>query len=219
MSSAAALRLVRAKAPLVRQSASRSLATTAGTFNAGAAAPATSSPSATVIPLSNVEAQWARLNTEQRLAVHEQLEVLQKKDWKELSMEEKRAGMQHNVLCYIRVFFSTFRLQHTTLPSAHMAPVHPLAHLARPSRSCLVSSVSYPLPVSFSARFVRWVRSYYSYSSRNWLTRVNSSSPSPNNQQGVGRGCQRVRKEAELGSYQWYVSCTRCCGGPDPETE
>ncbi|TFL07220.1 cytochrome c oxidase subunit IV-domain-containing protein [Pterulicium gracile] len=92
MSSAAALRLVRAKAPLVRQSASRSLATTAGTFNAGAAAPATSSPSATVIPLSNVEAQWARLNTEQRLAVHEQLEVLQKKDWKELSMEEKRAA-------------------------------------------------------------------------------------------------------------------------------
>jgi cytochrome c oxidase subunit 4 len=86
-----ALRLARTQASLMRQSGCRSLATTANTLNAGAA-PATSSSTATVIPLSNVEAQWARLNTEQRLAVHEQLEVLQKKDWKELSLEEKRAA-------------------------------------------------------------------------------------------------------------------------------
>lgn len=44
------------------------------------------------IPLSNVEAQWAKLSSEEKVAVHEQLEVLQKKDWKELSLDEKKAG-------------------------------------------------------------------------------------------------------------------------------
>ncbi|KIJ92863.1 hypothetical protein K443DRAFT_685014 [Laccaria amethystina LaAM-08-1] len=44
------------------------------------------------IPLSNVEAQWAKLSSEEKVAVHEQLEVLQKKDWKELSLDEKKAA-------------------------------------------------------------------------------------------------------------------------------
>ncbi|EDR06441.1 uncharacterized protein LACBIDRAFT_163585, partial [Laccaria bicolor S238N-H82] len=42
--------------------------------------------------LSNVEAQWAKLSSEEKVAVHEQLEVLQKKDWKELSLDEKKAA-------------------------------------------------------------------------------------------------------------------------------
>jgi len=50
------------------------------------------SRSASIIPLSNVEAQWAALSVEDKAVVHEQLEVLQKKEWKELSLDEKRAA-------------------------------------------------------------------------------------------------------------------------------
>lgn len=54
----------------------------------------TSSPSSAeaVIPLSNVEAQWERLTADEQLIIHRQLEELQKKDWKALSLDEKRAG-------------------------------------------------------------------------------------------------------------------------------
>lgn len=44
------------------------------------------------IPLSNIEAQWERMSSEEKLSVHEQLEGLQVKDWKELSLDEKKAG-------------------------------------------------------------------------------------------------------------------------------
>lgn len=45
-----------------------------------------------IIPLSNVEAQWEKLSSDEQLTVHQQLEALQKKDWKELSIDEKKAG-------------------------------------------------------------------------------------------------------------------------------
>ncbi|EPQ57821.1 cytochrome c oxidase subunit IV [Gloeophyllum trabeum ATCC 11539] len=52
-----------------------------------------SSPApAAAIPLSNVEAQWEKLSGEEQLAVHQQLEQIQKKDWKELSIDEKKAA-------------------------------------------------------------------------------------------------------------------------------
>ena len=44
------------------------------------------------IPLSNVEAQWATLSPSEQTAVHQQLEELQRKDWKTLSLAEKKAG-------------------------------------------------------------------------------------------------------------------------------
>jgi len=44
------------------------------------------------IPLSNIEAQWELMSGEDKLSVHEQLEALQVKDWKELSLDEKKAG-------------------------------------------------------------------------------------------------------------------------------
>lgn len=44
------------------------------------------------IPLSNIEAQWEKMSSEEQISVHQQLEVLQKKDWKELSIDEKKAG-------------------------------------------------------------------------------------------------------------------------------
>lgn len=44
------------------------------------------------IPLSNVEAQWATLSPAEQTTVHQQLEELQRKDWKTLSLAEKKAG-------------------------------------------------------------------------------------------------------------------------------
>ena len=52
----------------------------------------TSTSSGAAIPLSNVEAQWEKLTPEEQVTVHQQLEELQKKDWKELSIDEKKAG-------------------------------------------------------------------------------------------------------------------------------
>ena len=49
-------------------------------------------PATSAIPLSNVEAQWATLNPSEQTAVHQQLEELQRKDWKSLSLAEKKAG-------------------------------------------------------------------------------------------------------------------------------
>jgi len=51
-----------------------------------------SSSSQTVIPLSNVEAQWERLSQDEQLTIHRQLEELQKKDWKTLTVDEKKAA-------------------------------------------------------------------------------------------------------------------------------
>jgi len=51
-----------------------------------------SSTTAAVIPLSNVEAQWEKMTKSEQAVVHRQLEELQKKDWKTLSLDEKKAG-------------------------------------------------------------------------------------------------------------------------------
>lgn len=86
-----ALRLARA----VRRPIStrlRCLATSAPRTAEATVSNTQSSSKATPIPLSNVEAQWERLSSDERLAVHEQLEQLQKKDWKQLSIDEKKAG-------------------------------------------------------------------------------------------------------------------------------
>lgn len=54
---------------------------------------APSSPSAAApVRLSNVEASWTKLTPEEKASVHQQLEDIQKKDWKELSVDEKKAG-------------------------------------------------------------------------------------------------------------------------------
>ncbi|KAF5378357.1 hypothetical protein D9615_008744 [Tricholomella constricta] len=83
----AALRLARHRAPT---RAVRCLATTA---NPSHVAPAASSTSKVApIPLSNVEAQWAKLSSEEKLSVQEQLEEIQKKDWTTLSIDEKKAA-------------------------------------------------------------------------------------------------------------------------------
>jgi len=92
------LRLARNKAPLLNSI--RCLATAAPPHPTSAASPSYSSlssssssaSSSSVIPLSNVEAQWEKLSKEDQLIVHQQLEELQKKDWKTLSLDEKKAA-------------------------------------------------------------------------------------------------------------------------------
>ncbi|KDR69311.1 hypothetical protein GALMADRAFT_256153 [Galerina marginata CBS 339.88] len=59
--------------------------------NAGTAT-STSSTRVAPIPLSNIEAQWAKMSADEKVSVHEQLEVVQQKDWKELSLDEKKAA-------------------------------------------------------------------------------------------------------------------------------
>lgn len=50
------------------------------------------SSSASALPLSNVEAQWERLPKDEQVAIYRQLEALQKKDWKAMTIDEKKAG-------------------------------------------------------------------------------------------------------------------------------
>jgi cytochrome c oxidase subunit 4 len=58
-----------------------------------AAHPSTASSSTpSIIPLSNVEAQWEHISRDEQIQVHRQLEALQKKDWKTLSIDEKKAA-------------------------------------------------------------------------------------------------------------------------------
>lgn len=84
MHATAALRIVR-----------RGLATAAAHpphVASSSAASSTTVSAASAIPLSNVEAQWATLSSSEQAAVHQQLEELQQKDWKTLSLAEKKAG-------------------------------------------------------------------------------------------------------------------------------
>jgi cytochrome c oxidase subunit 4 len=88
-----ALRLAR----IATRPARRCLVTATANHAEVASSSSSSAPSVTSsrdapVPLSNVEALWAKLNRDEKLAVHEQLEALQLKDWKTLSMDEKKAG-------------------------------------------------------------------------------------------------------------------------------
>lgn len=52
-----------------------------------------------IIPLSNVQAQWETMSEAEQSLVHRQLEELQKKDWRGLSLDEKRAGEWTGFFC------------------------------------------------------------------------------------------------------------------------
>jgi len=69
--------------PAIVASTKRAFASTSATLPRG---------EQSIIPLSNVEAQWATLSTEEQAIVHRQLADLQKRDWKSLSRDEKKAG-------------------------------------------------------------------------------------------------------------------------------
>jgi hypothetical protein len=42
--------------------------------------------------LGNIEASWKDLSAEEQHEVYQQLGEIQKKDWKELTIDEKKAG-------------------------------------------------------------------------------------------------------------------------------
>lgn len=87
-----AFRLARPRTSLRTSVLVRSLATTASPGAHVASGSSSATKAASIIPLSNVEAQWANMSTEDKFTVHQQLDALQKKDWKELSIDEKKAG-------------------------------------------------------------------------------------------------------------------------------
>ncbi|KAI0086427.1 cytochrome c oxidase subunit IV-domain-containing protein [Irpex rosettiformis] len=86
-----ALRLARPHLALrtANVSGARWISATASQASAASLHPAAN---ASAIPLSNVEAQWERLSADEQLTVHQQLEEIQKKDWKTLSIDEKKAA-------------------------------------------------------------------------------------------------------------------------------
>ncbi|KAG9016860.1 Cytochrome c oxidase subunit 5A [Tulasnella sp. JGI-2019a] len=49
-------------------------------------------PTSSMIPVSNIEAQWANLSNKEQMEVYEQLLEVQKKDWKSMSLDEKKAA-------------------------------------------------------------------------------------------------------------------------------
>lgn len=59
-----------------------------------------------VIPLSNIEAQWAKFSRDEQITVHRQLEQLQKKSWKELSIDEKKAGGYISFVLFVARLYS-----------------------------------------------------------------------------------------------------------------
>jgi hypothetical protein len=128
-----------------------------------AAHPPHASPSAShvtastsAIPLSNVEAQWAALSPTEQTAVHQQLEELQRKDWKTLSLAEKKAGtslfpspspflLSRMEETDDELVVLSYKLTMSRL--ARMVPVRRSTPPVRPSRSSPAFLPSLPPPV------------------------------------------------------------------------
>ena len=75
------------------------------TTAAPAASTSASANAPSLIPLSNVEAQWERMSKTEQATVQRQLEEIQKKDWKSLSVDEKKAGMSTCLSVSVSVSF------------------------------------------------------------------------------------------------------------------
>lgn len=91
---AAVLRLARPTASLRRPVLLRNFATATAdpAHVAGAtSAPASASPKKVNIPLNNIEQHWSKLSEGEQSALYDELQVLQKKDWKQLTLDEKKA--------------------------------------------------------------------------------------------------------------------------------
>jgi hypothetical protein len=103
---------------------------------------------ASAIPLSNVEAQWSSLSPTEQTVVHQQLEELQRRDWKTLSLSEKKAGTVDTR--FVFVFFSIliwpFFIKLIMSPLVRMDLARQSVHPVRPSKFLLAFlSSSVPL--------------------------------------------------------------------------
>nr|ODN98908.1 cytochrome c oxidase subunit 4 [Cryptococcus depauperatus CBS 7855] len=71
----------------------RSLTTSARRYAAAAPLTVTSTRSNASAPLlGNIEASWKTLPAEEQYEIYQQLEQIQKKDWKQLTVDEKKAA-------------------------------------------------------------------------------------------------------------------------------
>ena len=70
----------------------RSLNTRALSSRSAVRSYATTTSTSPIIPVSNIEAQWEQLSQQEQLEVYEALLDAQKRDWKTLSLDEKKAG-------------------------------------------------------------------------------------------------------------------------------
>ena len=94
--------------------------------------------------LPNIEARWKDMAKEEQYAVFRQLEEVQKKDWKELSIDEKKAGVWNffsNFGCAMdEPFFAHRRDLFTTVSDTAVS--YSILRCIRPpwpSHSCLTS--------------------------------------------------------------------------------
>jgi len=87
-----ALRLARIATRPARRCLATATANHAEVASSSSPAPSVTASRVAPVPLTNVEALWTKLNGDEKLAVHEQLEALQLKDWKILSVDEKKAA-------------------------------------------------------------------------------------------------------------------------------
>lgn len=67
---------------IARRAASTSAPLTVTSTRSNASAPT----------LANIEASWKNLPAEEQYEVYQELEQIQKQDWKELTIDEKKAG-------------------------------------------------------------------------------------------------------------------------------
>ncbi len=211
-----AVRLAR-RAP-IRANALRSMAT--ATVHPAADVSHASSSRIAPIPLSNIEAQWEKMNSEEQISVHQQLEALQKKDWKELSIDEKKAGpsfadrhlapFSHHCT---RSLTSVSRVSLSNLTAYYVAfgPHGPRTPVSPPGQAFKVTiGLSLMIGVAglmyFGVRamgtFRLRTRSFTLINERNYL----SSSPTKDYDEGMAGGIQREGHRAEDESYYWYVS-------------
>jgi cytochrome c oxidase subunit 4 len=154
------------------------------------------------IPLSNVEAQWATLSPSEQTAVHQQLEELQRKDWKTLSLAEKKAGMpcflwiaaDGGLMCFVIAYYVAFG------PHGPRAPVNPPGTTVKilTGVSALIGAAGL-LYAGFRAIGTFSVLPVYN-NVKFFLSQKNQSRHSPtatqDDHQGVGRGQQRARQGA-----------------------
>jgi len=92
---AAVLRLARPTASLRRAVVLRPFATaTANPAHVAGAtsAPASVTPKTANIPLNNIEQHWSKLSEDEQSTLYDELQELQKKDWKQLTLDEKKAS-------------------------------------------------------------------------------------------------------------------------------
>jgi hypothetical protein len=173
------------------------------------------------IPLSNVEAQWATLSPAEQTAVHQQLEEIQRKDWKTLSLAEKKAGASVRPLFDTVPSFPRRRVRggrsvssccsyalHRTAyyvafgPHGPRAPVNPPGTVVKilTGISVLVGTASLiyagirSIGVLARSIFHHIVLTSTVFLFFLKIQKTHSSTATQVDQQGVGRGYQRARK-------------------------